>query len=247
MRDDCGYDPHWWKAEKAASLARKREQQSASAWAKPGDAFLIVTEGTVAEPVYFERLRRDLELSAIRIQVLPGEASDPRRVIEMASREAKAQELRAKRGLLRMDEPERFDQVWAVIDTDVAVRQGHWNDVRQLAAARKVKLAHSSPCFEFWLLLHLRYNTHPLVDGAAAKSALKHALGQDYAKNAATTQAAIELLIPKWPAAVANAERVSRHHQQAATPEPANPSSEVWQLATAMNDSTPEYQRKQRS
>ena len=247
MRDDCGYDPHWWKAEKAASLARKREQQSASAWAKPRDAFLMVTEGTVAEPVYFERLRRDLELSAIRIQVLPGEASDPRRVIEMASREAKAQELRAKRGQLRMDEPERFDQVWAVIDTDVAVRQGHWNDVRQLAAARKVKLAHSSPCFEFWLLLHLRYNTHPLVDGAAAKSALKHALGQDYAKNAATTQAAIELLIPKWPAAVANAERVSRHHQQAATPEPANPSSEVWQLATAMNDSTPEYQRKQRS
>ena len=247
MRDDCGYDPHWWKAEKAASLARKREQQSASAWAKPGDAFLIVTEGTVAEPVYFELLRRDLELSAIRIQVLPGEASDPRRVIEMASREAKAQELRAKRGQLRMDEPERFDQVWAVIDTDVAVRQGHWNDVRQLAAARKVKLAHSSPCFEFWLLLHLRYNTHPLVDGAAAKSAFKHALGQDYAKNAATTQAAIELLIPKWPAAVANAERVSRHHEQAATPEPANPSSEVWQLATAMNDSTPEYQRKERS
>ena len=190
---------------------------------------------------------RDLELSAIRIQVLPGEASDPRRVIEMASREAKAQELRAKRGQLRMDEPERFDQVWAVIDTDVAVRQGHWNDVRQLAAARKVKLAHSSPCFEFWLLLHLRYNTHPLVDGAAAKSALKHALGQDYAKNAATTQAAIELLIPKWPAAVANAERVSRHHEQAATPEPANPSSEVWQLATAMNDSTPSPQRKHRS
>ena len=125
-----------------------------SALAKPGDAFLIVTEGTVTEPVYFDLLLRDLHLSVVRIKVQPGDASDPRHVILTAEREAKEQLRKARKGVLGINEPAKFDHVWAVVDTDVAVRNHIWNDVKQLAAARKVKLAHSTPCFEFWLLLH---------------------------------------------------------------------------------------------
>ena len=63
MSEDAAYDPNWWREAKAASLERKRRAMAASA----GDAFLIVTEGKVTEPVYFNLLLRDLHLSTVRI------------------------------------------------------------------------------------------------------------------------------------------------------------------------------------
>lgn len=53
----------WWKA-KEISLARKAEAALRPACARPGDSFLIVTEGSVTEPVYFELLRESLQLSS---------------------------------------------------------------------------------------------------------------------------------------------------------------------------------------
>jgi len=185
-------------------------------------------------------------LSVVRIKVQPGDHSEPRHVIRTAEREAKAQVRRAKKGVLGTNEPAKFDQVWAVIDTDVAVRQGFWNDVQQLASARKVRLAHSTPCFEFWLLLHIAGLTTraDLVDGAIAKSAVKHALGRDYSTNEEVAKEVIATFLSGWPKAVGYAEQVRRHHQGAATPTPANPSTEVDRLVRAMNDSAPAHLRK---
>lgn len=246
MSEDCAWNPNWWLEAKAASLERKRRVVTTAALAKPGDAFLIVTEGTVTEPIYFDLLLRDLQLSVVRIKVQPGDASDPRHVIRTAEREAKAQVRKAKKGVLGINEPAKFDHVWAVVDTDVAVRNHIWNDVRQLAIAKKVALADSTPCFEFWLLLHLLgFTTRAdLVNGAAAKSAVKHALGRDYSTNAETAREAIATLIAKWPESIGYAEQVRRHHRDAATPQPANPSTEVDRLVRAMNDSAPEHLRK---
>lgn len=247
MSDDCGYNPEWWKEEKAASLARKQRVASTSE-VQPGDAFLIVTEGTVAEPEYFRQLRAELQLSTVWIQVRAGDTSDPGAVIQTAAREAKALKQRARRGTLGLSEPEKFDHVWAVVDTDKALQEGRWHDVVRLAVTHKVKLVPSTPCFEFWLLLHLNYTTRAdLVDGDKAKHVLKHTLGQDYSTHAAATKKAIAELLPKWPGAVANAERVLQYHQGAATPSPANPSTEVGRLVTAMNDVAPEHLRKLRA
>jgi hypothetical protein len=213
--------------------------------AKPGDAFLIVTEGKVTEPVYFDLLRSDLRLSAIRIKVQPGDASDPRHVILTAEREAKDQLRKARKGLLGMNEPEKFDHVWAVVDTDVAVRNHIWNDVKQLADARKVRLAHSTPCFEYWLLLHFGKTTRSdLFDGTAAKRAVKEALGRDYSTSEETAKEAIAIFVSKWPEAVGHAEGVRQYHQDAQTPAPANPSTEVDRLARALNDSAAKHHRK---
>lgn len=246
MSEDCDWNPAWWREAKAASLERRRRAVAAAALAKPGDAFLIVTEGTVTEPIYFDLLLRDLQLSVVRIKVQPGDASDPRHVIRTAEREAREQVRKAKKGTLGISEPAKFDHVWAVVDTDVAVRMDSWNDVRQLAAARKVKLAHSTPCFEFWLLLHIvGYTTRTdLVDGDTAKSAVKMALGRDYSTNEEVAKEVFPIFFPQWPKAVAHAERVRRHHESAATPQPANPSTEVDRLVRAMNDSAPEHLRK---
>ena len=239
MSDNLTWDENWWRAEKATSLARKARQPEASALAQPGDAFLIVTEGTVTEPVYFRLLRNALQLSVVKIKVEPGDHPDPRRVIRTADALRKEQLRKARKGTLAMNEPARFDQVWAVVDTDVAVRHHLWNEVQQLAAAKQVSLAHSTPCFEYWLLLHIAgYTTRAdLYDGAAAKSAVKEALGRDYSTNEKTAREAIGCFFAKWPDALRHAEMVRQHHQQAGTAQPANPSTEVDRLVRALNDS----------
>ena len=246
MSEDCDWNPDWWREAKAASLERRRRVVAAAALAKPGDAFLIVTEGTVTEPIYFDLLLRDLQLSVVRIKVQPGDASDPRHVIRTAEREARDQARKARKGVLGINEPAKFDHVWAVVDTDVAVRNHIWNNAHQLATAKKVTLAHSTPCFEFWLLLHVTgYTTRTdLVDGDIAKRAVKQALGRDYSTNEEVAKEVFPIFLPQWPEAVVHAEGVRRHHESAATRTPANPSTEVDRLVRAMNDSAPEHLRR---
>lgn len=245
MSDGCGYDADWWKEPRAASIERKRRDASSRKLARLGDTFLIVTEGTVTEPVYFEFLLSDLQLTAVQVIVVPGDASDPRHVINSAAKRVKDHAGRARKGTLAVDEPRRYDHVWAVIDTDVAVRDGIWGDVKQLAETKKVKLAHSTPCCEYWLLLHLKHTTRgDLVDGTAAKHAVKEELKRDYSTNEETAREAMPLFIPHWPEAVKRGGLVRQYHADGGTPDPANPSTEVDLLVGALNDAAPDYARK---
>ena len=192
-----------------------------------------------------ELLKGDLQLSAVHVVVMPGRASDPRHVIRTAADEVKAHARRQRQEKLAVDEPKKFDHVWAVIDTDVAVRMGYWNDAKQLAISKKVKLAHSTPCFEYWLLLHLQYTTRAdLVDGTAAKHAVKEKLGRDYSTNEKTAREAVPRFMPHWPKAVKHAEQVRQHHASACTPDPGDPSTEVGRLVRALNDSVPDHARR---
>ncbi|MES2705539.1 MAG: RloB family protein [Verrucomicrobiota bacterium] len=234
----------WWKAETPQRLARASGPAGGVWGVKAGDSFLIVTEGTVTEPTYLKFLRRDLQLSTVSIKIISGKTSDPFHVINSASRAAKDQLQKAKRGDLGNTEPIKFDHVWAVIDTDVAVRNSCWDKVETLAKSCKVKLAYSSPCFEYWLLLHFEYTTKSLKDGHAAKTALKHKLDGEYSTKEKDATKAMEQLIPNWPQAVINGERVRKHHQKVLTPMPANPSTEVCTLARALNESAPAHLRK---
>jgi len=235
---------HWWKA-KELSLKRKAAAAMRPACANPGDSFLIVTEGTVTEPVYFELLRESLQLSTVTVKVMPGKASDPRHVIQSAADEVKKLARRVRQKKVAATELKSFDHVWAVIDTDVAIRLGYWNDVIQKARDLKVKLAHSTPCFEYWLLLHLKMTTRgDLINGDTAKRAFRDELGHEYSTNREITEQAFKSLIPEWPTAVRNAQKVRQHHDDANTPSPADPSTEVDRIVSALNDSAPPHLRK---
>ena len=126
------------------------------------------------------------------------------------------------------------------------MRQDFWTEVKQLAEAKKVSLAHSTPFFEFWLLLHVvGYTTRAdLVDDAAAKSAVWHELGRDYSTNEAIAREAVTTFIKQWHQAVVHGDNVRAHHQAAATPLPGNPSTEVCRLVRALNDSALPHLRK---
>lgn len=234
----------WWKA-KEISLQRKRAAAVRPAFAQSGDSFLIVTEGEVTEPVYFEFLRDSLQLSTVTVKVIPGKASDPRHVVQTASEEVKALERRMKRKDAAMNEVGRYDHVWAVIDTDVATRNSIWNDVVQKARDLKVNLAQSTPCFEFWLLLHVKMTTRgDLLDGDTAKKVFRFEFGSEYSTNREVTEKALASLLPKWPEAVRHARQVREHHHEANTQPPANPSTDVDKLVCALNDSAHPHMRK---
>lgn len=234
MTDDFSHNPEWWKDAKAESVARRRPAPSVSL-VKPGDALLIVTEGTVTEPTYFRTLRTQLKLLGVKVEVRPGETPDPAAVVLTAVAEAQARKKKAKKQTLADNELAQFDHVFAVVDTDKAVQEGRWPEVERLAKQHKVTLIPSTPCFEFWLLLHLSYTTRTdLTDGTKAKQALRAALGGDYSTSTDAAQKATAQLLPKREDAVKNAQRVREHHQKLCTPAPANPSTCVDEVVTAM-------------
>lgn len=236
----------WWQEAKELSLARKAAKPSRAACAKPGDAFLIVTEGKVTEPVYFELLRGSLQLGTVKVKIQPGSTSSSIDVIDSAAEEVERLAKRRKRKETAINEVEKYDHVWAVIDTDKPVSEGVWADVVRHAASKGVKLAHSTPCFEFWLLLHIQgFTTRAdLLDGKLAKKAVEDALGKEYSTNAETAKAAIAAFLAKWPEAFLHARRVRAHHLAVATKQPGNPSTEVDHLVCALNDAATEHYRK---
>jgi hypothetical protein len=244
--NDLPLEKPWWLEQKEASLARKAKAAIRQESAQSGDAILIVTEGEVTEPVYFKQLRAHLKLSSVNVVVRPGAHSDPRQVILTAAHLAKDLSTRARRGMLGMSEPAKYDQVWAIIDTDVAVREGFWNDAVELARTKKVEVAHSTPCFEFWLLLHLTGFTtrQDLLDGDAAKAAVEKALGEDYSTNERTARKVMPRFVERWVDAVKASEKVRQYHRSAFSQSPAMPSTEVDRLACAMNDAAPLHARK---
>lgn len=234
----------WWKA-KAISLQSKAAIAARPAHAMVGDTILIVTEGEVSEPAYFELLRESLQLPTVTVKIIPGKTSDPRQVIQTAVDEMNHLKKRAKKNRLAVSEVRKYDHVWTVIDTDVATRQGFWNEVVQRADAKGVKIASSTPCFEYWLLLHLKKTTRTdLKNGNAAKKTFKKELGMDYSTSKNVAEEAMARILPEWPTAIIHAEQVRKAHESAGTASPANPSTEVDFLVRAMNDSAQPHNRK---
>jgi hypothetical protein len=243
MAEEIGWDPLWWKKAKQLSLEQREAKAEALATARAGDSFLIVTEGTVTEPIYFEALRTALHLSAVKVRIEPGKASDARHVIDTGIEMRARLEDRAKKGQLALNAPSTYDQVWAVVDTDVPERLERWPEVIAYAEANNVRLAHTTPCVEYWLLLHLKQTTGLLLNSAAARAALKAELGE-YSKSEEETKQIVATLLPQWPEAVKHARFARNHHRAAATPSPANPSTSIDLLVTGLNFAAPPYARK---
>lgn len=208
-----------------------------SRWSKPpAKAILIVTEGEVTEPVYFDELKRRLNLSTVEIEVLGAGKGDPRRLAESALEERKQRRKDAKQGRLALSKAPDFDELWIVFDTDAPLEQGRYHDGVGFADAKGVRCAESTPCFEFWLLLHLEFTTAPMARFADVKPKLERMLGCPYAKNSEESAERIPPLLDHLKKASERAEQVRAHHQQAGTPRPANPSTEVDKLIDSIKE-----------
>lgn len=201
----------------------------------PATAILIVTEGEVTEPTYFEALRRRLSLPTVEVAILPRGCGDPVRLVEYALDEAEKRRQAFKSGKLSHAKAAKFDKLWIVFDTDIPVEHGRLANGLALAVANGVQVAHSTPCFEYWLLLHRDYTTAPMPKCADVIPRLSEAIGQKYAKDAEESKKLIPPLLDGLVLARANAEKVRRHHASSGTVEPGNPSTEVDRLIDALD------------
>lgn len=118
----------------------------------PKKRFLIVCEGKVTEPSYFDDLRIHLR-SVIDLKLEP--AGQPKTIVERAlvlRREAQSLARRSQ------DLNNRYDEVWCVFDVDEHPRLA---EAKQQALANGLDVAISNPCFELWALLHFQdQNAH---------------------------------------------------------------------------------------
>jgi len=200
----------------------------------PAKAILIVTEGELTEPTYFEVLRRKLSLPTVEVAILPKGCGDPKRLAEYAVEEARKRREVFKSGKLGNAKAAKFDELWIVFDTDIPVEHRRYADGVAFAESKGVKLAHSTPCFEYWLLLHKTYTTAPMPKCADVIPRLTAAIGEKYEKDANASKALIPPLVDDFALARVNAAKVRQHHSSAGTIAPANPSTEVDQLVDAL-------------
>lgn len=106
---------------------------------------LIVCEDEKSSKIYFESFKKDEKLkralTSVDIQVVHPKDHSPVGLVT----EAKQKKLKAKR------ERNSYTEIWIVLDKDYHANIGKAFD---MAYANKIKIALSSICFEYWILLH---------------------------------------------------------------------------------------------
>jgi hypothetical protein len=138
---------HTRKARESAALQRQKRERARN------KRYLIVCEGTKTEPHYFLELLTDLNIRPQVVRIAPNDGVSPDRVV------AHALHLYGEDAVLG----DTYDTVYCVFDRDrhttfdAAVQR-----IKDLASEGKPLVAiTSTPCFEFWLLLHVGYTDQP--------------------------------------------------------------------------------------
>jgi hypothetical protein len=208
---------------------------------KPPKSLLIVTEGRNTEPSYFRALKDAWNVHPKLLSIEPGGEGIPAKLVERADRELEDLRRKAKRQELAYNELDRFDEVWIVFDTEHAQRQGRLQDGVDAANARGFHIAHTTPCFEFWLALHFASSAPPMDTCGEAVVHLE-SVGQlsrgSYSKTAGPALAFVQGLIGSVPDAVRRAYDLAR--SQTEDTFPANPSTSVQELVRSIHESLPE-------
>lgn len=116
------------------------------------DRVLIVCEGTKTEPAYFREIIAEYRLSSANVVVASGRGSDPESVVGTA--------------VERYEADSDYEGVYVVIDRDTHAGYDAAVDRMENAPGtlRDVaRLISSTPCFEYWLLLHFEETARPYV------------------------------------------------------------------------------------
>jgi hypothetical protein len=139
MKDKKAEQKKRKEAHKKRLLRAKKRRRSApdlsrAEPSKPEKAnILIVCEGEVTEPSYFQQFR----LSSATIKAV-GEGYNTVTLVQRA---------------IELSNEGEYDQVWCVFDKDDFPAQD-FNNAIQIAAASDLKVAYSNQAFEYWLILH---------------------------------------------------------------------------------------------
>lgn len=194
----------------------------------PRPRVLVVCEGRVTEPQYFDAFRKEEENQLVEV-LIDSEGGAPKTLVERAAIRKKSSEEEARRA---RDENLKYDEVWCVFDID---EHPKIPDARQQARDNAINLAISNPCFELWLLLHFR-EQHAHVERKPITKLLRNHI-PDYRK-----RVPFETLRDGYSEAVLRAQQLDKHHIDVGN-EGDNPSTNVYLLTERIR----EFGRKSRS
>lgn len=158
---------------------------------------LILCEGEKTEVFYFKGFKRDeyfrRKFSAVSIEVYHPADHSPLGLVKEA--------IQQKNTAVREKNP--FDQIWVVFDKD-----GHSNipDAFSLANTKKISIAFSNICFEYWILLHYEKTTKAFESCDKIIEYIKKQHHGNYAK----TMDVFEKMKPAMPTAIENNKAVLR-------------------------------------
>lgn len=102
-------------------------------------SFLIVCEGKLTEPNYFEALKKECNSRICKIKIL-GEGISTTNLIRKVVK------------FLEMSE-QKYDEIWAVFDED---NNSDFNNAIKLAKENNISCAWSNESFELWYYLHFQ-------------------------------------------------------------------------------------------
>jgi hypothetical protein len=140
---------HKRKARSRAQLERQKKERSRS------PRYLIVCEGTKTEPHYFRELRDYLKIPPQSVRIMPSDSTSPGRIV------AHALDVYDEDALCG----DSFDKVFCVFDRDMhetfdaAVQRV--SDLKSSSTSKPFEAITSTPCFEFWFLLHFGFTDQP--------------------------------------------------------------------------------------
>ena len=184
--------------------------------------FLIVCEDEKSAPNYFRGLVKHHNLYVPSFKII-GSDGKPQPIIvvkKAISMKENAADPNSK--------SVPFDEVWCVIDGDYGNAIAN---ARFKAEANDVKLAISTMCFEYWILLHFEESAAPTIDCDGLVSALKEKHISNYTKG----DEDFRTIVPHVHEACQRAEKLRKPGvKRGEKPEDQNPCSEVYLLINAI-------------
>jgi len=193
-----------------------KELRRHTAFKSPKKAELIVCEGSSTEPAYFEALKRELQLHAVRIHVMSPEDSEPINIVEFA--------ITKKKKGIAPGIP--YNKVWCVIDVETPPHRTLDNAWEKAANVNGLELILTNPFFEYWFLLHFEKITTPFN-----KDKDLHDILQKFHPSYKKTRIGFGILYPHTETAIRNSKEVLKEkYNDAADLRGCNPSTHVHKI-----------------
>ena len=153
--------------------------------------FLIVCEGEVTEPEYFNSFR----LTSANVKAI-GKGMN---TVSLVKEAIAIRDIEKRRN-------RNYDQCWVVFDKD-DFSDGDFNTAIQMAQTNGFQVAYSNQAFEYWFLLHFN-----LYQGSIHRSRyaemLTHLLGFRYGKTKGDSVKVFNVIYYKTRIAIDNAQKV---------------------------------------
>jgi hypothetical protein len=182
------------------------------------ERFLIVCEDNKSAVNYFNALVEHFGISATSVQVAGSNGNT--QPIQVAEKAIELKRIAARRDSGTVP----FDHVWCVIDGDYGSKI---HNARAKAKKNGVKLAISTMCFEYWVLLHFEETGKPTIDCDCLVSILRRTHIKKYEKG----KCDFKDIVKRVHNACKRAERLRKPGiDRGELPENQNPCSEVNKL-----------------